>query len=132
MLTGVKVCSKSIWLWVQESGQLAMVQLNIQLAGLEQGVLPAEEALEAATKVLPLLIGADGVMAPFRPKAGTPKGKTVWREVKVGVLARLGERVTKAGKRVPQLTQRRLVAVLGDVDAFSARLWLAAVQQGEH
>jgi len=130
MLTGVKVCSKSIWLWVQESGQLAMVQLNIQLAGLEQGVLPAEEALEAATKVLPLLIGADGVMAPFRPKAGTPKGKTVWREVKVGVLARLGERVTKAGKRVPQLTQRRLVAVLGDVDAFSARLWLAAVQQG--
>ena len=130
LLTGVKVSRKSIWGWVQESGQLAMVQLNTQLAGLEQGVLPAEETLETATKVLPLLIGADGVMAPFRPEAGTPKGKTVWREVKVGVLARLGERVTKAGQGVPHLTQRRLVAVLGDVDAFSARLWLAAVQQG--
>jgi hypothetical protein len=107
-----------------------MVQLNTQLELLEQGILPAEETLEAATKVLPLLIGADGVMAPFRPEAGTPKGKTVWREVKVGVLARLGERVTKVGQGVPHLTQRRLVAVLGDVDAFSARLWLAAVQQG--
>ena len=130
LLTGVNVCSKSIWLWVQESGHLAMEQLNAQLEELEQGILPAEEALAAATKILPLLIGADGVMAPFRPEAGTPQGKTIWREVKVGVLARLGERVTKAGKRVPHLTQRRLVAVLGDVDAFSARLWLASVQQG--
>jgi hypothetical protein len=130
LLAGVKVCSKSIWLWVQESGQLAMMQLNAQLAALEQGVLPAEEALKAATKVLPLLIGADGVMAPFRAEAGTPKGKTVWREVKVGILARLGERITKAGKRVPQLAQRRLVAVLGDIDAFSTRLWLESVQQG--
>ena len=130
LLTGVKVCSKSIWGWVQESGHLAMEQLNAQLEELEQGILPAEEALAAGTKVLPLLIGADGVMAPFRPEAGTPQGKTIWREVKVGVLARLGERVTKAGKRVPHLTQRRLVAVLGDVDAFSARLWLASVQQG--
>lgn len=130
LLTGVKVCPKSIWLWVQESGQRAMVQLNTQLAEMEQGLLPAEEAMETATKDLPLLIGADGVMAPFRPQAGTPKGKTVWREVKVGVLARLGERVTKAGQQVPHLTQRRLVAVLGDIDAFKARLWLAAVQQG--
>jgi len=130
LLTGVKVCSKSIWWWVQESGQLAMMQLNVQLAALEQGVLPDEEALAAATKVLPLLIGADGVMAPFRPEAGTPKGKTVWREVKVGILARLGERITKAGKRVPQLAQRRLVAVLGDIDAFKSRLWLESVQQG--
>jgi len=130
LLTGVKVCSKSIWLWVQQSGQVAMMQLNIQLAALEQGVLPVEEELEAATKVLPLLIGADGVMAPFRPEAGTPKGKTVWREVKVGILARLGERISKAGKRVPQLAQRRLVAVLGDIEVFSTRLWLESVQQG--
>lgn len=130
LLTGVKVCPKSIWGWVQESGQRAMVQLTTQLAEMEQGVLPAEEALETATKVLPLLIGADGVMVPFRPEAGTPKGKTVWREVKVGVLARLGQRVTKAGQRVPHLTQRRLVAVLGDIGTFKARLWLAAVQQG--
>ena len=130
LLTGVKVCSKSIWGWVQESGQRAMMQLNVRLAALEQGVLPDEEALAGAIKVLPLLIGADGVMAPFRPEAGTPKGKTVWREVKVGILARLGERVSKAGKRVPQLVQRRLVAVLGDIDVFRSRLWLESVQQG--
>ena len=130
LLTGVSVCGKSIWLWVQESGQLAMTQLKAQLEALEQGVLPVEEALQTATKVLPLLIGADGVMAPFRPEAGTAKGKTVWREVKVGILARLGERVTKAGKRVTQLRQRRLVAVLGDIDTFNSRLWLASVQQG--
>jgi hypothetical protein len=130
LLSGVKVGSKSIGVWVQERGHRAMRQLNVQLAALEQGDWPAEEALEAATKVLPLLIGADGVMAPFRPTAGTPKGKTIWREVKVGILARLGERINQAGQRVPQLAQRRLVAVLGDIDAFRARLWLESVQQG--
>lgn len=130
MLTGVQVCGKSIWAWVQESGQQAMEQLNAQLEALTSGHLPAEEEMAAARQALPLLIGADGVMVPFRPAAGTPKGKTVWREVKVGILARLGQRVTRAGKTVTQLKQRRLVAVLGDIDALSPRLWLEAVQQG--
>jgi hypothetical protein len=130
LLTGVKVESKSIWAWVQQSGHRAMVQLAEQLAALSQGELPAEEALPAASKSLPLLIGADGVMTPFRPQAGSASGKTVWREVKVGVLARLNERVTKGGRRVTHLTHRRLVAVLGDIDSLSPRLWLAAVQQG--
>ena len=104
--------------------------MDAQLEALGEGDLPQEEALTQATKILPLLIGADGVMAPFRPKAGNPKGKTVWREVKVGVLARLGERVTQAGQRGTQLRQRRLVAVLGDMEAFAPRLWLEAVRQG--
>jgi hypothetical protein len=130
LLTGVKVCSKSIWGWVQAVGQRAMAQLNTQLEALAQGELPTEEAMTAPTQALPLLIGSDGVMVPFRPAAGRAKGKTVWREVKVGVLARLGERVTQAGKRVTYLTQRRLVAVLGDIDALSPRLWLEAVRQG--
>lgn len=130
MLTGIRVCSKSVWLWVQRRGQIAMAQLNAQLEALATGIWPDEEAMEAATKALPLLIGADGVMVPFRPGEGTPKGKTIWREVEVGVLARLGQRVTKAGKQVSRLTQRRLVAVLGDIDALSPRLWLEAVRQG--
>jgi hypothetical protein len=130
LLTGVKVCSKSIWQWVQGAGQRAMAQLNTQLEALAQGELPTEEAMPVTTQALPLLIGADGVMVPFRPTAGLAKGKTVWREVKVGVLARLGERVTPAGQRVRHLTQRRLVAVLGDIDAFRPRLWLEAVRQG--
>jgi hypothetical protein len=130
LLTGVKVCPKSIWLWVQEAGHMAMVQLKAQLEALGQGILPPEEGMEAHTRASPLLIGADGVMVPFRPAGGSAKGKTVWREVKVGILARLSERATKAGKRVAQLKQRRLVAVLGDIDALKPRLWLESVRQG--
>jgi hypothetical protein len=130
LLTGVTVCPKSIWLWVQEAGQRAIAQLKVQLKAVEQGVLPQEEGRTGETEAWPLLIGADGVMVPFRPEGGSPKGKTVWREVKVGVLARLSERVTRAGQRVSHLKQRRLVAVLGNIDALNPRLWLEAVRQG--
>jgi hypothetical protein len=34
-------------------------------------------------------------MVPFRPNGGSPEGKTVWQEVKVGIVARLGQRITK-------------------------------------
>lgn len=130
MLTGVSVCSKSIWLWVQASGNQAMARLNAQLEALSNGQSPDEEDMEAETKLLPLLIGADGVMAPFRAEGGLPTGKTVWREVKVGILTRLGQRITQKGEQVTELKQRRLVAVLGDIDALSPRLWLEAMQQG--
>jgi len=126
MLTGVKVESKSIWLWVQERGKLAKEQLETQLADLEAGDLPEVELQEAALKSLSLLIGADGVMVPIRPNGGSPAGKTKWREVKVGILARLGEQANGA----KQLVQRRLVAFLGSVDKFAPRLWLEAVKQG--
>ncbi len=79
---------------------------------------------------LPLLVGADGVMVPFRPNGGQPDGRTVWREIKVGILARLGERVTKKGKTVTQLLRRRLVAVRGDIDTFQPLLWIESVRQG--
>lgn len=73
LLTGVEVCPKSIWVWVQEAGQRAMKQLKAHLKRLEEGALPEEEAREAKTDLLPLLIGADGVMVPFRPEAGRPR-----------------------------------------------------------
>ena len=107
-----------------------MARLNTQLMALGQDILPQAEGKEAKADTLPLLIGADGVMVPFRPEAGNPTGKTVWREVKVEVLARLSERVTKASQRVSYLKQHRLVAVLGDIDALKPRLWLEAVRQG--
>jgi hypothetical protein len=75
-------------------------------------------------------MGADGVMVPFRPEGGQPRGKTAWHEVKVGVLARLGHHRTRTGKVVARLHQRRLVAVLGDIDALQQRLWLEALRQG--
>ncbi len=39
---------------------------------------------------------------------------------------------TKNGQEVLRLERRRLVAVLGDIDALSPRLWLEAVRQGVH
>jgi hypothetical protein len=130
LLTGVKVCPKSIWLWVQEAGQQAIAQLQADLKALVEDSLPAEETRAAEIEALPLLIGADGVMVSFRPDGGKPKGKTVWREVKVGILARLSEQVNQAGQRITRLKQRRLVAVLGDIDALKPRLWLEAIRQG--
>ncbi len=126
MMTGVKVDGKTIWQWVQERGKMAMAQLETQLEALEGGELPQEERQDAALKTLSLLIGSDGVMVPFRPNSGSPSGKTKWREVKVGILARLGERANGT----KQLMQRRLVAFLGPVEVFAPRLWLEAVKQG--
>ena len=57
-------------------------------------------------------------------------GKIRWREVKVGVLARISQHRTRTGQVVTRLTQRRLVAVLGDIDALKPRLWLEALRQG--
>jgi hypothetical protein len=130
LLSGAVVSPGSIWNWVQATGQEAMTRLEKQLAALQDGELPKEEQIEATVASLPLLIGADGVMVPFRPYEGKPNGRTVWREVKVAVLARLGQRVTRTGEQVSQLVQRRLVAVLGSIDDLHPRLWLEAVQQG--
>ncbi len=69
-------------------------------------------------------------MVPFRPQAGSAQGKNVWREVKVGIVARVGQRVTKTGRIVSVLARRRLVAVLGTIDEFQPRLWLTAVKEG--
>jgi hypothetical protein len=128
--SGRVVSSQAVWGWVQAAGQRAMATLEQHLDALATGDLPPAEPLDAAQAVLPLLIGADGVMVPLRPVAGTPKGKTSWREVKVGVLARLGQHRTRAGPVVTRLHQRRLVAVLGNIEALKSRLWLEAVRQG--
>jgi hypothetical protein len=107
-----------------------METLQEQLAMLARGDLPPPEPLAANLAALPLALGADGVMVPFRPGAGAPKGKTRWREIKVGVLARLGQHRTRLGQMATRLQQRRLVAVLGDLDALTPRLWGEALRQG--
>jgi len=130
LLAGVSVSPEGLWGWVQAAGQRALDALQQELDQLGQGVLPSEEALDAAMAALPLVIGADGVRVPFRAAARTPRGKTVWREIKVGILARLGRRKTRTGQEEPRLERRRVVAVLGDIHALSPRLWLEAVRQG--
>jgi hypothetical protein len=124
-LISVQVNPTRVWHWVQKAGQKAMDRLNEQLAELAAGQRPETEPLDEAISVLPLLIGADGVKVPFRPESG--KGSTIWREVKVAVLARLGRR---SNGNEPQLYQRRLVAVLGGIDFLRPRLWLEALRQG--
>ncbi len=129
-LLAVPVSPAAIWGWVQSVGQRAMARLEQELTDLTAGQAPSVEPLAPATAAHPLLIGADGVMVPFRPTEGTAKGRVVWREIKVAILARLGRRTTAAGQVVTPLERRRLVAVLGDIDALSPRLWLEALRQG--
>jgi hypothetical protein len=128
--SGSVVSSRAVWCWVQAAGSQAMARLQEDLATVAQGHEPKPEPLTAEQAALPLALGADGVMVPFRPEAGTPTGKTRWREIKVGVLARLGQHRTRTGQVVTRLVQRRLVAVLGDIDALAPRLWLEALRQG--
>ena len=127
---GSAVSPRAVWCWVQAAGHQAMAHLQEELDADARGHGPTPEPLTAEQAALPLVLGADGVMVPFRPNTGAPRGKIRWREVKVGVLARLGQHRTRSGTGVTRLHQRRLVAVLGDVDALKPRLWLEAVRQG--
>ena len=127
---GGGVSPRAVWCWVQTAGARAMEGLQKELAAVAQGHEPPPEPLTVEQAALPLALGADGVLVPFRPDAGTPTGKRRWREIKVGVLARLGQHRTRTGQVVTRLTQRRLVAVLGDIEALKPRLWLEALRQG--
>jgi hypothetical protein len=123
---GGVVSPRAVWCWVQAAGHQAMAQLQADLDAVAREDVPLPEPLTAELAAAPLLMGADGVMVPFRPEGGYPRGKTAWHEVKVGVLARLGRHTTRTGKVVARLQQRRLVAVFGDIDALQRRLWLEA------
>lgn len=127
---GSVVSPRAVWCWVQAAGHQAMAHLQEELETVAQGHMPTPEPLAADLAALPLALGADGVMVPFRPAAGAPTGKTRWREIKVGVLARLGQHRTRLGQVVTRLHHRRLVAVLGNLEALTPRLWGEAMRQG--
>jgi hypothetical protein len=59
-----------------------------------------------------------------------PTGKTRWRAITGGGRARWGQQRTRLGQVVTRLPQRRLVAVLGDIEARTPRLWGEALRQG--
>jgi hypothetical protein len=129
MLTAVWVCPTSIWNWVQEAGQRAMDHLEREFENLAESQEPHQETLKRGIEDLPLIMGADRVMAPFRPEGGSPGGKAVWREVKVAIFACLAKRLNRKGKGVFCLKQRRLVAVLGRKDQLGPRMLLEALRQ---
>jgi hypothetical protein len=107
-----------------------MIRLQHELEQLASGTRLSEDPLTTSLRATTLVMGADGVMVPFRPTRGTPQGKTRWREVKVGILARLSSRVSHLGRTVTHLVHRRVVAVLGSVDDLRPRLWGEALRQG--
>jgi hypothetical protein len=127
--TGITLSPSSLWNTVQNCGAALIAEQEQELQNLEQGHYPQAELLPDWVAALMLAISVDGVMVPFRPQAKTPKGKTQYREVKIGLLARLGTRLKANGKSVTQLYHRRVVAVLGDLDAFIPRLQLEAQRQ---
>jgi hypothetical protein len=129
-ITGLKVSGSSIWEWVQEAGQSAIVQLEAEIKAMHAGVMPIEEVIGAEVRKMMVILGADGVMVAFRSATGT--GATVWREVKVAVISRIERAVNRCGKPVTHLHQRRLVAVLGDIDALADRVRLEAKRQQIH
>ncbi len=129
-LTQVRLGASTVWSWVQTIGRRAEENLEAELAqAAAGGEVTIEHMVDALGKLL-MLIGADGVMVPFRPNGGSPKGRTDWREVKVGSIARVQQRVNRLGKTVTTLRQRRMVAVRGNTDALAARLKLEALRQG--
>ena len=128
--SGGTVRPRAGWGGVQAAGPRAMEQLPEQSQALAQGDRPPDEPLEAALAASPLVLGAAGVMVPWRPHGGQPAGQTRWHAVQVGVWARLGQQRTRTGQVVTRWPQRRLVAVLGRIDRLQPRVWLEAVRQG--
>ncbi len=120
----------AIWNWVREAGEKSIKKLQAELEQLNNGEKPKEDEAIFQIENLPLIVGGDGVMVPFRPDGGNPEGKTVWHEVKVGIVARMGKRINKKGKKVSVMVRRRVVAVLGKVDEFKPFLWLLSVKEG--
>jgi len=127
---GVPLGVSTLWGWVQYFGKSAMIQLEEEIERYEREGTAEQEEIPAPVLQLKCLMGADGVFAPFRPQGGSPQGKTVWKEVKIGVITRLRQRLNRKGKPLMQLVQRRLVAVLGDASLLAKRLTLEGHKQG--
>jgi hypothetical protein len=129
-MTGIRVSNDTLWNWTQRFGAQAMTRLEFQLQQLAEGHEPLPEVMDDSLSALPLAIAADGVSVPFRAQVGSPKGKIHFQEIKIAVIARLEKTVNRAGKTVNRLRQRRLVAVLGDIEALQPRLQWEALHQG--
>jgi len=69
-LTGVNVSSSSIWNWVQWTGELAQTRLQAAIEAAAADETSVEATLPVLWPKLVLALGADGVMAPFRPHGG--------------------------------------------------------------
>ncbi len=94
-LCGVRISDDTVWHWVQQFGAQAMHQLDREVEQLARGIEPMSDPLALMLAVLPLVIATDGASMPFRPHAGTAKGKIRFREVKIALLTRLKQLQTR-------------------------------------
>ncbi|NEP53929.1 MAG: ISKra4 family transposase [Moorea sp. SIO3C2] len=127
--SGIQVSDSTLWNWVQQMGKQASEQMDASLKEYENGGSVNADELDAQLQSLCLAISADGVMAPFRPHPKTPAGKTVYKEVKIGVFARLQTYINTKGKEVTRLLHRRVVAHVGEIHHFSSLMGLEAQRQ---
>lgn len=129
LATGTSVSPVTIWNWVQTAGK----NEEEKIAGeIESGEMPEPEPIEPEQAQLPMIIGADGVTVRIRPNEGTPDGQSEGKEVKIGVVARLGEKKNKKGETVTKIERKRVVGVLGNIDEFAPLFRLEALRQGVH
>ncbi len=126
LLTKLDISAVSIWNWVQKFGSQEIEKLEDHLAS---GCMPDEEPMDREMASLPLIVGGDGVNVPFRPNNGSPAGKISWRQVKIGIVARLKHTTNKRGKNIVKIVRKRIVAVVGTSNEFGVRLWLEALRQ---
>lgn len=127
--SGIQVSETTLWNWVQQGGLQAMAQLDKQLTDYENTGAHQVDEIDAHLQSLCLAISADGVMAPFRPHPKTPEGKTVYKEVKIGLFARLHTYINTKGKEVTRLLHRRVVAHVGEIHHFSRLMGLEVQRQ---
>ncbi|MGH2414727.1 MAG: ISKra4-like element ISLesp2 family transposase, partial [Microcystaceae cyanobacterium] len=124
--TAIEVSDDTLWNWVQSMGQETRSRVESQLEAFEAAEAIATDSIEQNLAKLILAIAVDGVTVPLRPYPKNPKGKTLWREVKVGVLARLRPSLTQTGQAMTRLSHRRLVAVMDNLERFRRYLQLEA------
>jgi len=129
-LTGLKVSAKGIWNWVQEAGAKGIQKINEELEKLNEGEEPQLNEIESEVAELPMVIGGDGVTVPFRPNEGSPKGKTKWFVVNIGIIARIGSKISKTGKKISVIVRRRVIAVLDNITIFKNHMHLEALKEG--
>jgi hypothetical protein len=73
-LTGIAISADGLWTWCQDAGRRISDQIEAEQEAMAAGTSPTPESLPEHLRDAPLVIGADGVMAPIRPQVGTPAG----------------------------------------------------------
>jgi len=128
-LTGIDVCPKTIWNWCQVFGKKVEEKIKCEILLLESKIGLAVEKISDKFLALPLVIGADGVFIPMRPKEKSPNGKIEWKEVKIGIFARMKTYIAKDGEKKSRIVHKRLVAVRTEKKQFNNMMKLEAHKQ---